>query len=134
MTAARCTAQSEPVRPSAFPAVRPTNRAGGLEGGVTNGQELRVSASMKPIATLMTPLRSIDLETGAEAAAAIERSDVCAVPAASIVGEAMVAIVLADAFLERFGGDSVDEVKHRYAEWQRQVDVRFTRPLESGTS
>ena len=124
----------EPIRPSAFPAVRPTNHAGGLEGGVTNGQELRVSASMKPIATLMTPLRSIDLETGAEAAAAIERSDVCAVPAASVVGEAMVAIVLADAFLERFGGDTVDELKHRYAEWQRQVEVRFTRPRESGTS
>jgi chorismate synthase len=120
-------------RPS-FPAVRPTNHAGGLEGGVTNGQELRVSASMKPIATLMTPLRSIDLATGAEAAAAIERSDVCAVPAAAVVGEAMVAFVLADALLERFGGDSIDEVRRRYADWQRLVEERFARPRESGTS
>ena len=119
---------------SAVPAVRPTNRAGGLEGGVTNGQELRVSASMKPIATLMTPLRSIDLETGAGAAAAIERSDVCAVPAASVVGEAMVALVLADAVLERFGGDSVDELCRRYADWQRQVAQRYARPRESETS
>jgi chorismate synthase len=116
-----------------FPAVRPTNHAGGLEGGVTNGQELRVSASMKPIATLMTPLRSIDLATGAEASAAIERSDVCAVPAAAVVGEAMVAFVLADAFLERFGGDSIDEVRRRYTDWQRQVEVRFSSPRESGT-
>jgi chorismate synthase len=119
---------------SAIPALRPTNRAGGLEGGVTNGQELRVSASMKPIATLMTPLRSIDLETGAGAAAAIERSDVCAVPAASVVGEAMVALVLADALLERFGGDSVDELCRRYADWQRQVEQRYARPREPGTS
>jgi chorismate synthase len=121
-------------RQSPLPVVRPTNHAGGLEGGVTNGQELRVSASMKPIATLMTPLRSIDLESGTDAAAAIERSDVCAVPAAAIVGEAMVALVLADAFLERFGGDSVDEVRHRYAEWQRQVEERFTRPRQESAS
>ena len=116
--------------PAAFPAVRPTNRAGGLEGGVTNGQELRVSASMKPIATLMAPLRSIDLDTGAEAAAAIERSDVCAVPAASVVGEAMVALVLADAVLERFGGDAIDELRRRYADWQCQIRERFARPRE----
>jgi chorismate synthase len=118
---------------SAIPALRPTNRAGGLEGGVTNGQELRVSASMKPIATLMTPLRSIDLETGAGAAAAIERSDVCAVPAASVVGEAMVALVLADAVLERFGGDSVDQLCRRYADGHCQVEQRYARPRESGT-
>ena len=68
---------------------------------------------MKPIATLMTPLRSVDLETLAEAPAAIERSDVCAVPAASVVGEAMVALVLADAVLERFGGDSIDDLRRR---------------------
>jgi chorismate synthase len=117
-----------------FPALRPTNHAGGLEGGVTNGQELRISASMKPIATLMNPLRSIDLSTGIEAEAAIERSDVCAVPAASVVGEAMVALVLADAVLERFGGDSVDELRRRYADWQRQIEARFARPPGSGTS
>jgi chorismate synthase len=85
---------------------------------------------MKPIATLMAPLRSIDLDTGAEAAAAIERSDVCAVPAASVVGEAMVALVLADAVLERFGGDAIDELRRRYADWQCQVRERFARPRE----
>jgi chorismate synthase len=95
--------------------LRPTNNAGGLEGGVTNGQDLRVSGFMKPIATLMKPLRSVDLTTMSEAPAAIERSDVCAVPAAAVVGEAMVAFVLADAFLEKFGGDSVDEIERHYA-------------------
>jgi chorismate synthase len=115
-----------------LPARRPTNHAGGLEGGVTNGQELRVSASMKPIATLMSPLRSIDLRTGLDAPAAIERSDVCAVPAASVVGEAMVAFVLADACLERFGGDAIDDVRSRHAEWQRQVRQRFAPPKEPG--
>jgi chorismate synthase len=86
---------------------RPTNNAGGLEGGVTNGEDVRVSAYMKPISTLMKPLRSVDLSTMTESPAAIERSDVCAVPAAAVVGEAMVALVLADALLERFGGDSI---------------------------
>ena len=76
---------------------RPTNNAGGLEGGITNGEDLRVTAYMKPIATLMKPLRSVDLATMAISPATIERSDVCAVPAAAVVGEAMVAIVLADA-------------------------------------
>src|SRR4029079_14600957 len=83
---------------------RPTNNAGGVEGGVTNGEDLRVSAYMKPISTLMKPLRSVDLATMTEAPAAIERSDVCAVPAAAVVGGAMVALVLADAPLERVGG------------------------------
>jgi chorismate synthase len=119
---------------SSVPVGRPTNHAGGLEGGVTNGQELRISASMKPIATLMAPLRSIDLETGAASAAAIERSDVCAVPAAAAVGEAMVALVVADALLERFGGDSVDELLRRHADWRRQVEARFGRPGGSETS
>ena len=86
---------------------RPTNRAGGLEGGVTNGEDVRVSGFMKPISTLMKPLRSVDLTTLEGAAAAIERSDVCAVPAAAVVGEAVVCLVLADALLERFGGDSI---------------------------
>src|SRR5688572_25886795 len=89
--------------------VRPTNRAGGLEGGVTNGEDVRVTGFMKPISTLMKPLRSVDLNTLTDAPAAIERSDVCAVPAAAVVGEAMVAFVLADAFLEKFGGDSIEE-------------------------
>ena len=89
---------------------RPTNRAGGLEGGITNGEDVRVTGYMKPIATLMQPLRSVDLATGIESPAAIERSDVCAVPAAAVVAEAMVCLVLADAFLEKFGGDSIAEI------------------------
>ena len=98
-----------PAQPTAAATAvaRPTNRAGGLEGGVTNGEDLRVTGYMKPISTLMKPLRSVDLTTLEEAPAAIERSDVCAVPAAAVVGEAMVALVLADALLERFGGDSM---------------------------
>jgi len=89
---------------------RPTNNAGGLEGGVTNGEDVRATAWMKPISTLMKPLRSVDLTTMTPASAAIERSDVCAVPAAAVVGEAMVALVLADALLEKFGGDSINEL------------------------
>ena len=108
--------------------VRPTNNAGGLEGGVTNGEDVRVTGFMKPIATLMTPLRSVDLNTLAEAPAAIERSDVCAVPAAAVVGEAMVAFVLADAFLEKFGGDSVDEIRSHYAATVEQIRRRFEAP------
>jgi chorismate synthase len=107
---------------------RPTNRAGGLEGGVTNGEDLRVSGFMKPISTLMNPLRSVDLATMAEAPAAIERSDVCAVPAAAVVGEAMVALVVADAFLEKFGGDSVEEIDRHYTATQDQIRRRFVRP------
>jgi chorismate synthase len=105
---------------------RPTNNAGGLEGGVTNGQDLRVSGFMKPIATLMKPLRSVDLTTLTDAPAAIERSDVCAVPAAAVVGEAMVAFVLADAFLEKFGGDSIDEIQSHYDATAEQLRRRFT--------
>jgi len=105
--------------------VRPTNNAGGLEGGVTNGQDLRVTGFMKPIATLMNPLRSVDLTTMQNAPAAIERSDVCAVPAAAVVGEAMVSFVLADAFLEKFGGDSVDEIARHVAASADQVAARF---------
>jgi chorismate synthase len=107
---------------------RPTNNAGGLEGGVTNGEDVRVSGFMKPIATLMTPLRSVDMRTLDEAPAAIERSDVCAVPAAAVVGEAMIAFVLADAFLEKFGGDSLDEIASHYAATAELVRRRFDRP------
>jgi len=104
---------------------RPTNNAGGLEGGVTNGEDLRVSAYMKPIATLMKPLRSIDLTTMAVSEAAIERSDVCAVPAAAVVGEAMVAFVLADAVLEKFGGDSLDELRANWEAFRDRTSARF---------
>ena len=110
--------------------VRPTNNAGGLEGGVTNGEDVRVTGFMKPISTLMKPLRSTDLTTMTEAPAAIERSDVCAVPAAAVVGEAMVAFVLADAFLEKFGGDSIDEIERHYDATAELIRRRFA---ERGT-
>jgi chorismate synthase len=106
---------------------RPTNNAGGLEGGVTNGEDLRVSIYMKPIATLMKPLRSIDLTTMAESPAAIERSDVCAVPAAAVVAEAMVAFVLADAVIEKFGGDSVEELQTNWKAFRDRTSARFVR-------
>jgi len=93
---------------------RASNRAGGLEGGVTTGEPLTVRGAMKPISTLMKPLASVDLRDGSVGDAATERSDVCAVPAAAVVAEAMVALVLADAFLEKFGGDSVGEVRRNF--------------------
>ena len=89
---------------------RPTNRAGGLEGGVSNGEEVRATFVVKPIPTLMMPLRSIDLATRQPQKASFERSDTCVVPAAGVVAEAMLALVLADALLEKTGGDSLDEV------------------------
>ncbi len=95
--------------------VRRTNRAGGIEGGMTNGEALVARAAMKPLATLMKPLRSVNLETGEETEAHVERSDVCAVPAAAVIGEALAALVLADAFLAKFGGDSVEEVRAHHA-------------------
>lgn len=109
--------------------LRPTNRAGGLEGGVTNGEDVRVTGHMKPIATLMQPLRSIDLTTMATAPAAIERSDVCAVPAAAVVAEAMVALVLADALLERFGGDSMALVARHVASTSSALSARLAPRL-----
>ncbi len=82
---------------------------------MTNGEVVTVRAAMKPLATLMRPLRSVSLETGEEVRAHVERSDVCAVPAASVIGEALAALVLAGAFLAKFGGDSVKEVRAHYA-------------------
>jgi len=103
-----------PDRPRTGGLGRGTNRAGGLEGGVTTGEPLRVRGAMKPISTLRKPLASVDLRDGSVANAAVERSDVCAVPAAAVVAEAMVALVLADAFLEKFGGDSVAELRRNF--------------------
>jgi chorismate synthase len=119
---------ADPSAPEGAPViVRPTNRAGGLEGGVTNGEELRITGFMKPISTLMKPLRSVDLTTLEEEPAAIERSDVCAVPAAAVVAEAMVALVLADALLERFGGDSLADLKARVTDTGTRLRNRLTR-------
>ena len=105
---------------------RPTNNAGGLEGGVTNGEDVRISGFMKPIATLMTPLRSVDLAAMSEAPAVIERSDVCAISAAAVVGEAVVSLVLADAFLEKFSGDSLGEIERNYSTATDRLQARFT--------
>ena len=93
---------------------RGANRAGGIEGGMTNGQEVRVRGFLKPISTLRRPLESVDLPTREPAKAAYERSDVCVVPAAGVIGEAMVAIVLAGAMIEKFGGDSLGEMHRNF--------------------
>lgn len=95
--------------------VRRTNRAGGFEGGIATGQPVVVRAAMKPISTTLTPLRSVDLATGQPAQIRYERSDICAVPRAVVVGEAMVTYVLADALLEKLGGDSLAEMRPRFA-------------------
>jgi chorismate synthase len=100
---------------------RGANRAGGLEGGITNGQDVVVRGLLKPISTLRRPLESVDLETRESVAAAYERSDVCVVPAAGLGGEAMVALVLAQAALEKFGGDSMIETKRNYEGYLEQV-------------
>ena len=100
---------------------RGNNRAGGLEGGMTNGEDLRVRGFLKPISTLRRPLESVDLETREPSKAAYERSDVCVVPAAGVIGEAMVAIVLASAALEKFGGDSLCETKRNFEAYLEQV-------------
>ena len=100
---------------------RETNRAGGLEGGITNGAELRVRGFLKPISTLRRPLRSVDIDTKQEEAAAFERSDVTAVPAAGVIGEAMVALTLAAAMREKFGGDSLIEMRRNYDGYCEQL-------------
>jgi chorismate synthase len=100
---------------------RGSNRAGGLEGGITNGQDVVVRGFVKPISTLRKPLESVDLVTREPASAAYERSDVCVVPAAGVVGEAMVALVLAHAFLEKFGGDSLVETRRNFDAYLEQV-------------
>jgi len=110
---------------------RASNRAGGLEGGITTGEPLVVRGYMKPISTLRKRLPSVDLRDGSEADAAAERSDVSAVPAAGVVAESMVALVLADAFLEKFGGDSVEEVRRNHDAYLRHLEGRGygERPL-----
>jgi len=103
--------ETNPSKPRAGEIGRASNRAGGLEGGVTTGEPVVVRGAMKPISTLRRRLPSVDLRDGSPADAAVERSDVCAVPAAGVVGEAMVALVLVDAMLEKFGGDSLGELR-----------------------
>jgi chorismate synthase len=103
---------------------RRTNNAGGLEGGMTTGEPLTVRVAMKPISTLMSPLPTVDLTTGQAAAAQSERSDVTAVPAMGVVAEAMVAIVLADAMLEKFGGDSLGEMRRNMDGYVSALNAR----------
>jgi chorismate synthase len=100
---------------------RGSNMAGGLEGGITNGQDLVVRGYIKPISTLRRPLASVDFETREPSEAAYERSDVAVVPAAGVIGEAMISLVLAGAFLEKFGGDSLGETRRNFEGYQQQV-------------
>ena len=101
--------------------IRETNRAGGLEGGITNGEEVRIRGHLKPLSTLRRPLRSIDIDTKQEQLAAFERSDITAVPAAGVIGEAMVALVIGAAMREKFGGDSLGEMKRNFEGYREQL-------------
>jgi chorismate synthase len=112
------------IVPTATGVRRLTDRAGGLEGGITTGEPVRVKAAMKPISSLNRPLSTVDVVTGGPATAINQRSDVCAVPAAAVVAEAMVALVLAEAALEKFGGDSVDEVRRNLAGYLDHLVIR----------
>jgi chorismate synthase len=103
---------------------RVTDRAGGLEGGITTGQPLRVKAAMKPISSLNRALSTVDVATGEPATAINQRSDTCAVPAAAVVAEAMVALVLAEAATEKFGGDSVTEIRRNLAGYLDSLVIR----------
>jgi len=112
-------APGEPIRVQ-----RVTDRAGGLEGGMTTGEPLRVRAAMKPISSLNRPLKTVDVATGEPATAINQRSDVCAVPAAAVVAEAMLALVLAEAVMEKFGGDSLAELRRNVAGYLESLNVR----------
>jgi len=101
--------------------IRETNRAGGLEGGITNGEQIRIRGHLKPLSTLRRALRSVDIDTKEEEVAAFERSDVTAVPAAGVIGESMVALVLAGAMREKFGGDSLGEMKRNFEGYREQL-------------
>ncbi|HKG45957.1 MAG TPA: chorismate synthase [Pyrinomonadaceae bacterium] len=101
--------------------IRETNRAGGLEGGITNGEQIRIRGHLKPLSTLRRALRSVDIDTKEEESAAFERSDVTAVPAAGVIGESMVALVLAGAMREKFGGDSLGEMKRNFEGYREQL-------------
>jgi chorismate synthase len=114
-----------PDEPDALPPRRSSNNAGGLEGGVTNGQPLVCRVAMKPISTLMNALPSVHLPSGTATAAHVERSDYCAVPAAGVVCEAMVALVLAEALLEKFGGDSLEELQESLARHREYSAQQF---------
>jgi chorismate synthase len=111
---------------------RRTNNAGGLEGGITTGEPLVIRVAMKPISTLMSPLPTVDLATGEAANAQSERSDVTAVPAMGVIAETMMALVLAQALLEKFGGDALSETKRNFEGYLAQVRART--PRETGAA
>jgi chorismate synthase len=113
---------------------RKTNMAGGIEGGISNGQNILVRAAMKPIPTLYKPLRSVDMASKTPFKASIERSDVCAVPAAGVVAEAAVALEIACAMIEKFGGDSIDEMKRNYLWYDKHLKARMEMEEESKNS
>jgi chorismate synthase len=98
-----------------------SNNSGGTEGGMSTGEPIRVRVAFKPLSTLMRPLRSVDIKSKAEAVGAIERSDVCAIPAAAVIAETVVAFELANAFFEKFGGDSFAEIMRNYRGYLEQV-------------
>jgi chorismate synthase len=102
---------------------RSTNRAGGIEGGITNGEELRVRGYMKPLSTLRRPLRSVDIDTKEPSDAAFERSDITAVPAAGVIGEAMMAVVLVNEMRQKFGGDSLEEMKRNFDDYLAAISA-----------
>lgn len=112
---------------------RKSNRAGGLEGGMTNGEPLHLRVAMKPISTLMNPLRSINLATMQETLSHIERSDVCAAPACAVIAEAVIAPVLANALLEKFGGDSLEELQERIDAYRQKLAATFARNASAQT-
>ena len=116
----------EPVTDPNNPWQRKTNRSGGTEGGMTNGMPLVTRFAIKPISTLVNPLPSVDLDTGELVQAHYERSDVCQVPPAGVIGEAVVAMVLADAFMEKFGGDSIGETRRNYDGYLKTLGPRKT--------
>ncbi len=103
---------------------RPTNRAGGLEGGITTGEPLVIRVAKKPISTLMRPLDTVNIDTGEPAKAQSERSDVTAVPALGVIAEAMVSIVLADAMVEKFGGDTLGDLRQAYESYVTRINRR----------
>ncbi len=109
----------DPIRPND----RPTNNAGGIEGGMSNGQDIICRVYHKPISTLGEPLETVDIATGKPARATVERSDICAVPRAGVIAEAMLALVLAEAMMEKFGGDSIKEMKRNYSAYLKEKSL-----------
>ncbi|CAM2753647.1 chorismate synthase [Skermania piniformis] len=132
LTARRRGSQAhDEMQPGPDGVLRSTNRAGGLEGGMTNGEPLRVRAAMKPISTVPRALATVDMSTGDPAVAIHQRSDVCAVPAAGVVAESMVALVVAQAALEKFGGDSLAETARNIAGYRQRIAERPPQPADA---